>query len=101
MLCKKDLKLTELQLYINNIAGFLVIVFLLSLNRQYHQFNTLIKYSTFLKVDFLQITTAFDKPLIFTKIPEHYPNPNQYLFLAVSHSTDFDTTIKYLLAELN
>ena len=37
---KKNMQLTELQFYINNIARCLDIVDLLSTRRQYHQFNT-------------------------------------------------------------
>ena len=81
------MQLTELKLDINNIARFLGIVNFISAKRQDHQVNTLIKCSTLLQVDFLKITTVFNKPLIFTKISDNFTSPIQYLFLAVSPST--------------
>ena len=42
-----------LKFSINNIVRCLVIVVILSPMRKYHQFNTLIKCSTFLQVDYL------------------------------------------------
>ena len=53
---KKNLQLTELQLFINNIASFLSILFVLSARRQDFQFNTLIKCFTFFKFSYLKIT---------------------------------------------
>ena len=46
ILCEKNMQLTELKLYINNIARCLCIVDILSARIQYHQWYTLIKFAT-------------------------------------------------------
>ena len=63
--CEKNLQLTELKLYINNIARCLDIVVLLSARIQDHQFNITKQCSTFLQFDYLQITIEFNNNLIF------------------------------------
>ena len=50
-----NLQLAELQFYINNIKRYLVKVVVLYARIKYHQFNTLIKCSTFLQFYYLQI----------------------------------------------
>ena len=50
MLRKENLQLTELQLYINNIESFLVIMDILSARMQDNQLNTIIKCSTIFKI---------------------------------------------------
>ena len=55
-ICKKNIQLSELQLYTNNIARCLGIMFILSASRQDDQFNTLIKCSNLLQLYDLKIT---------------------------------------------
>ena len=52
----------------------------------------------FLQVDYLKTTTLFNKPLIFTKISEHYIIPTQFLFLTISPSTN---TISVSIENIN
>ena len=69
---------SSIQFYTNNIARFLGIGVILSSRRQYHQLKTLIKCPTFLQVKYLQITTAFKKPLIFYQFQSNIqPSINQ------------------------
>ena len=42
----------------------------------------------FLQVGYLQSTTAFNNPLILTKISEYCTSPTQYLFISMSPSTN-------------
>ena len=88
-----------LQFDIDKISRFLVIVVLYVKVCNIISDTLSSSVPLFLRVYYLQITTTFNKPLIFTKISEHYTIPTQYLFLTVYPSTDFATTIKYLIAE--
>ena len=77
----KDLQRTELQLYTNNITRFISILVLLSTRIQDHQLNTIISVSTLSQVDDLK---SPNKPLSLRAIK----NPNQYLLLIISPSTN-------------
>ena len=50
------MQLTELQFYINNIVQCLGILVILSARRQDNYLNSLINFSTILKVNYLQTT---------------------------------------------
>ena len=54
----------ELQLYIKNIEGCLYIMDLIAVTRQNNKCNNLILCETILEVDYLQITSTFNKTLI-------------------------------------
>ena len=69
---ENNLQLIELQFYINNIIRCIGIVDILSEERKDHQFNTLINYYTFLQVNYLKITIAFNNTLIFYQFQRNH-----------------------------
>ena len=65
MIGGKNTKLTELQLYINNILGCLGILDLLSVRRKIISETISSTALLFLEVYYLQIKSTFNKPMIF------------------------------------
>ena len=87
ILCKKNLQLKELKLYIRNIIRCQGTVALLYTRKQDNQFNTIIKCCIFLQVNYLQIiqrtsviqSNLQDKPNIYSSSCISPQKHNQYL----------------------
>ena len=99
MLRDKNLQLTELQFYINNITRCLGIVVLLSESRQDHQWYNLIKIATLFTSQLSKNHNNIQQASNLTRISEHYTSPTQTLFLTMSPPTEFSTTTKEITEE--
>ena len=79
---KKKLQRTLLQLYIKHIEGFIWIVDILSVRRQDYQWKALILCRTLLQVNYLPITTTFNKKLL-SKHKKHNIQAKQKLYSSI------------------
>ena len=82
------MKLTELQLYINNIARCIGIVDLLSAGRQDHQCYTLTKCVTLLKIQLSTNYNCVHRYSVIILIPYQSTIPTKQLVLIISHYTN-------------